>query len=71
MFQASLLARASVLVGLHLADIGCISGERAAYQCEPASRTADQTYMEGKDNEKMVIVDNARPAEPAAVGLRL
>jgi hypothetical protein len=38
---------------------------------QPAGRVKDQTHMEGKNNEKMVIVDDAWPVEHPAVGLWL
>jgi hypothetical protein len=63
-------------LSLHLPDcalpaLPASSGNAPRINHQPAGRVKDQTHMEGKDNEKMVIVDNARPAEPAAVGLRL
>jgi hypothetical protein len=69
MFQAS--PPGPVPVALHLAGIARILTNAVRLGRQPAGQVKDQTHMEGKDNEKMLIVDGARPVEHPAVGLRL
>ncbi|HEX8883806.1 MAG TPA: hypothetical protein VF797_04905 [Noviherbaspirillum sp.] len=71
MFQASLLAPVYATAGSRLAGIARIFRYCAAHQSSAAGRVKDQTHMEGKDNEKMVIVDDAWAVEHPAVGLWL
>ena len=71
MFQASLLAPVSARAGLRPAGVARIPEHALRINHQPAGWVTAPTHMEGKDNEKMVIVDNAWPVEHPAVGLWL
>jgi hypothetical protein len=72
MFQASLLEPASAPAGFAPCRHARIFRENALrINQQPAGRLMGQTHMEGKDNEKMVSVDNTWSVERPAVGLRL